>query len=56
MPQIRIKINKNGTVTIKGEGFWGDECKEPIEEVANKLGEILEEKPLIQETTIKISS
>jgi len=50
MPTINIKINKDGTVTVKGEGFWGEECRQPIEEIVNKLGVALEEKPLCEET------
>ena len=49
MPKVIIKINKDGTVSVKGEGFWGDECKQPIEEITKKLGIVLDEQPLLQD-------
>ena len=56
MAKIRIEVKNDGTIEVKGEGFWGEECVEPIHELVEKLGQVLEERPLEDEEMIHISS
>ena len=56
MPRIKIEVKKNGEIEVKGEGFWGEECVEPIHELVEKLGQVLEERPLEDEEIVHISS
>ena len=54
MPTIKIEIKENGEVKIEGQNFWGDTCREPIEQIANKLGIVLKQENL-KETDCNIS-
>lgn len=56
MPVIRIEIKENGEVKIEGQNFWGETCREPIEQITNRLGIVLEQEDLTEtDCTISVS-
>ncbi|RLC49255.1 MAG: hypothetical protein DRH57_00100 [Candidatus Cloacimonadota bacterium] len=48
MPVIKIEIKENGEVRIEGQNFWGEECREPIRQITDRLGIILEQEDLTE--------
>ena len=56
MARIKIEVKSDGTIEVKGEEFWGEECVEPIHKLVERLGQVLEERPLEDEETVHISS
>jgi len=56
MAVIKIKVKEDGTIEMKGEGFYGQECIQPMHDLASDLGMILEDRPLEDEEIVHISS
>ena len=48
MPTIKIEIKEDGEVRVEGQNFWGKECREPIEQITDRLGIVLEQEDLTE--------